>query len=303
MDASDSLPAWAEHAAHAASLGHYVFPLLDKHVIPVRWGREATRSPEKIAVWARRFPEATGYGIALRQDQYVFDADTPAAVEWVRAHLPRTLEVGTGRAGGGVHFYFHVPHGRRLRMLNTKLGDALGAGVRGLDGKTKGGYVVGPGSIHKSGTEYRVLNAGEVRRPAALPGRIMKKIGDRPEYDVDTASDAGLTPDEARRFAANGAWGKPMFEAEGYTVSRQVCRNLIRFLRASDEGWADAFLAAGNQLGIYVANGVVEYEHCVGLLEGIFEQYDEWRVPGSNVPRSIRRGIAHGARREESSWL
>ncbi len=294
-----SLPAWATHALGAAARGERVFPLLDKHIIPVKWGREATTDTATIRRWAREFPRATGYGIALRQDQYVFDADTAEAVAWCRTKMPRTYEVLTGRRGeaGGCHFYFHVPNGRRLRMLNTGLGALWG--VPGLDGKTLGGYVVGPGSLHKSGTRYTVADD---RRPAALPGPVIKKIGDRPDLAAAGDSDAGLSDAEVERFTANAQWGAAL-RREATGEAAQIKRQLVRYLRASDERWSDAFLDAGVRLGIYVASGALSYREAVDFLTEVYEAEDDWGTPGSNIPRSIRRGVAFGARQEESSWL
>lgn len=292
------LPPWAQHALRAIERGERVFPLLDKHVIPVKWGRDASADPAQVRAWAQEFPRATGYGIALRKDQYVFDADTAAAEVWCAAKMPATFRVSTGRIdSGGVHFYFHVPNGRRLRMLNTGLGKLWG--VAGLDGKTMGGYVVGPGSLHKSGRSYILIDD---RRPAALPGPVLKKIGDRPEHGAQGDAEDGLSEAEQARYAANDLWGKAL-RKEALGDAAQVRRNLTRFLRVSDERWSDAFLEAGIRIGLYVPSGAISYTEAVAFLDAVFAEHDSWGVPKSNVPRSIRRGIAFGARQEEASWI
>ncbi len=287
---------WANAARSAALAGERVFPLLDKHLIPVKWGREASSDEASIQRWERQFPDATGYGIALRADQYVFDADTPEAVAWCRAKLPATYEVSTGRTTGGVHFYFHVPGGRRLRMLNTRLGQMFN--VSGLDGKTMGGYVVGPGSVHKSGLVYR-SNGAPV---AALPGAVIKKIGDRPATPPSGGSDEALTRAELAESEANAVWGRPTLRTEAVGDARHTLRNLRRFCELSDERWADAFLEAGLRLGMYVPSGAVSWAEAVDLLDGLFADVDSWGVPG-NVERSIRRGVTFGARKERAAWL
>jgi hypothetical protein len=129
----------------------------------------------------------------------------------------------------------------------------------------------------------------------------MKRIGDRPEVAASAADD-GLTPAEVARYTANAAWGKHLRD-EAVGEARTTRVKLTRYLRASDEMWSDAFLEAGNRLGIYVASGALSYDEAVAFLESIFEAEDAWGAPGSNVPRSIRRGLAHGARTEEKSWL
>jgi hypothetical protein len=285
---------WLDDALLELERGNRVFPIAAKKPL-VKWGREASADPAQVRRWAVQFPQASGYGIALRRDQYVFDADTSAAVAWCRSKLPATRETSTGRDAGGVHFEFHVPNGRRLRMLNTRLGELWG--VPGLDGKTLGGYVAGAGSLHKSGTRYRILDG---RRPAALPVPVMRKIGDRPTVVGDVGND-GLTERELASSAHAAAWGKAL-RAEAVGSAAQTLRNLRRYLRVCDEGWADAFLEAGVQLGIYVAPGAISYEEAVAALEHVFEHEDTWGCVG-NVPRSIRRGIAFGYRQEVDGWL
>lgn len=289
-------PDWAQHALAAAARGAAVFPLLSKHVIPVKWGREATQDPDKIRCWADAFPGATGYGIALRQDVYVFDADSSEAVDWCRERMPRTYEVSTGRLDGGVHFYFRVPDGRRLRMLNTRLGEMFG--VPRLDGKTAGGYVVGPGSVHSTGRRYEVLDNGF--GVAHLPRPVADRIGDRPPNAQMLAEDS-LTPAERTEYEANAVWGSAL-RAEAIGEAYAIKRNLVAYLRVSDERWADAFLEASIRLGVHVPTGALSYDEAVAFMDKIFQDEDHWGIEG-NVPRSIRRGIAFGARDERKSWL
>lgn len=284
---------WWKYALEAAERGAAVFPLLTKHTIPVKWGREATSDPAKIERWAKAFPGATGYGIALRTDVYVFDADTAEAVDWCRANMPPTYEVATGRRSGGVHFYYHVPDGRRLRMLNTRLGELFS--VPGLDGKTAGGYVVGPGSLHNSGARYTRLG-GEL---ANMPRPVADKIGDRPA--INTEESGGLMPAEIKAFEANATWGAAL-RGEAIGDAYAIRRNLVAYLRATDDRWSDAFLEASIRLGVHVPSGAISYTEAVAFMEKIFEDEDTWGTEG-NVRRSIRRGVAHGARTEKASWL
>lgn len=290
------LPAWAAHALDAAARSRAVFPVLTKHVIPVKWGREATSDPAKIRRWAREFPDAMGYGIALRQDEYVFDADSNEAVAWCEANMPPTYCVRTGRKSGGVHFYYWVQGGRRLRMLNTRLGELFG--VSGLDGKTRGGYVVGPGSLHESGARY--TDEGSPGHVATLPAAVADRIGDRP-LTADTDASGGLTPAEQQEFATNSTWGRSL-RAEAIEDAYVIRTNLVRYLRATDERWSDAFLEASIKLGTHVPSGAITAAEAVAFMTKVFEDEDTWGTEG-NVVRSIRRGIAHGARSERASWL
>lgn len=111
-----------------------------------------------------------GYGVLCGMGPegsgiFVVDLDTKpdrgingldAFSELHKAHtgelLPDTLIVGTG--GGGFHFYFKHP-GYAVKNSTSKLG-------KGIDIKGEGGWVVGPGSPHKSGRPYLVLHSAEV---------------------------------------------------------------------------------------------------------------------------------------------
>lgn len=281
-------------------LGCNVFPLRGKGDIPCRWGTEATRDPLTHERWARRFPDLTGVGIALDQALYVFDADGPEAVAWCEKQLPPTFTVNTSR---GRHFYLQVEHGHRLRLLGTGLGKLFG--VPKLDGKTKGGYVVGPGSVHRSGAVYAIHTDLKVAR---MPARLARKIGRRPEESVmmpgqySGAAAIDLTNAERAEFAANAAWGRSL-RAEADADAARTLRQLESYCALSDEGWGDAFRDAGVQLGIHVPSGALDFDECVDVLEAAFARLDTWGCEDGHVLRSLRRGLVYGARSERASWL
>lgn len=89
----------------------------------------------------------------------------------ITAHgaLPDTVEVHTG--GGGRHLYFMAPLGLRFAQ---KLGHD------GIDIKGLGGYVVGPGSMHRSGKPYVTEASSDLFEDhpiALLPDWIVEKYG------------------------------------------------------------------------------------------------------------------------------
>lgn len=289
--------AWASAAKQAVAKGYRVFPYGEsKADILCKWGAEATRSPRQIDAWAARFPRSKGYGIALDADTYVFDADNQGCVDWCRANLPPTLVVSTGRAEGGAHFYLRVPKGRRLRMLNTRLGPLV-AGMQGLDGKTRGGYVVGPGSRHSSGTTYDIVDDLPV---ADMPPALADLIGDRVAAIVE--SDDGLGAAELAVFEANAAWGA-VLRPEALRDIRRAQLDLVSALSGADAHWPTLFLHAATRMGAWIHPGAVSYAELVTLLDGIFDEHDTWRLASTNVHRSIRRGLAYGARTEADAAL
>ena len=128
--------------------------------------------------WAKNTGDASmwekwpndGFGIATgkRSGLWVLDVDprnggdeTLRLLESAHGALPLTVTVTTG--SGGTHYYFKYP-GIDYRNTAGKFG-------RGLDTRGDGGYVVGPGSMHKSGQKYTWKNS-----PAKAP------LADVPEW-------------------------------------------------------------------------------------------------------------------------
>ncbi len=160
------------------SLPIYVFPLKGKTPYPgCRW-RIESRPREEWESWPS---DATGYGVDCAKSRLVvIDEDIPGAVaEWLGYDpQPLTYTVETGR---GRHFWFEEPEGVTIKSSTGKHGS-------GVDIKTAGGYVVGPGSIHlETGVEYRALNEHPV---VPIPSDILHKLGKKPTADdYDTRTD------------------------------------------------------------------------------------------------------------------
>ncbi len=135
--------------------------------------KEASRSPDQVWRWWRRWPDANvGVCTGRASGLVVLDVDVrhrgEASLETLEAtydRLPPTLTAYSG--GGGRHLYFqhpggHIPNG-------TQLG-----GLSGLDVRGDGGYIVAPPSLHQSGQSYRWK---EPLHPlAALPGWLCELL-------------------------------------------------------------------------------------------------------------------------------
>lgn len=115
--------------------------------------KEASRNPDRIWSWWRRWPQAN-VGICTGRESglVVLDVDVrhngEASLEALEAtydRLPRTLTALSG--GGGRHLYFQHPG---QRISNT----AHLGGFSGLDVRADGGYIVAPPSLHQSGQHY-----------------------------------------------------------------------------------------------------------------------------------------------------
>lgn len=134
-----------------------------KHPRILAWQTEATTDEAKIRQWWLRWPTAN-IGIATGRHPELAAAgvlvldidaasggfDSLAALEAAHGPLPDTVEVLTGKSDldgrRGQHVYFRhpgIPIGNSVKKLGP-----------GLDLRSDGGLVVGPGSTHASGLMY-----------------------------------------------------------------------------------------------------------------------------------------------------
>jgi hypothetical protein len=138
------------------------------------WSTRASSDEGTIRGWWATWPDANA-GIATGDGLVVVDVDGPegeatlARLELEHGPLPVTLEVRSGREGGGRHLYlsapgWHVPTSRaseRARQGTDPLGPKLDIRADGGNG-----LVVAPGSMHGTGRRYRVVAVDNWLRPA-----------------------------------------------------------------------------------------------------------------------------------------
>lgn len=149
-----------QSALELAAEGFRVFPVVaGRKSPPVKgWQEWATCDAEKIRAHWHASPQ-DNIGIACGDGQLVLDVDgeagkqSLAALEAMHGALPETCKVAT--PSDGMHYYFTGPD-----VSNTVR--ALGAG---LDIRSRGGYVLAPGSTTGKGA-YVVAIAAE---PAPAP--------------------------------------------------------------------------------------------------------------------------------------
>lgn len=273
-----------EHALDAARRNLPVFPQTGKVPMIRAWPTNATLKPSVIGRWWARWPDAD-IGIALPSDIYVFDLDSPAAStkfgELIREHvLPDTLTVSTLR---GLHIYFRVPH--ELRRM-----PGGGQGLDAIEGKGSPGPVTWAGSTHTGGWAYRIRGDHEI---ATMPDSLVQLIGPKPaSRNSDEASDA-----ERARWKAAHLHMLSMDVMQDARADLRLAKRALRLeLPDMPAGWADRFYRAGAYLGGHVAVGGLDYEGAVDALEGVFYELDAEGGDPEHVLRSIRRGLAAGAR-------
>lgn len=272
-----------EHALDAASRGLPVFPADGKRPCIRRWPDNATLKKSVIRRWWSRWPDAD-IGIALPSDIYVLDADTPMAVDALLEIECDTLVVCTAR---GIHAYFHVPH-----ELARKTPPPAAQGFDAVEGKGRPGPVTWAGSVHHSGHEYYIACDAPI---ANMPDELVRAIGPK-VYSSRSGGEATL--EERTRWNARRRIG-----TEAAADASSDLRVTIRALRAElpemETGWADRFYRAAAYMGPHVSAGAMCFEHVCAQFVAAFDELNEQNGDGEHVERSIRRGIAVGARSAE----
>jgi hypothetical protein len=124
-----------------------------KHPRSNKWPLQGLIDPATLDAWRTGY-ECNGLGWALDEDHIVLDIDSRTggleSLEQLQADIGLDLFelcsaiVKTG--GNGWHFYFKKPPER--------LGWKMPSKYKGIDIKQRGGFVVIPGSAHRSGVDY-----------------------------------------------------------------------------------------------------------------------------------------------------
>lgn len=157
---------------------------LGKHPRTQHGFKDATTDPATIRKWWTKWPDANiGIRTGAESGLVVLDIDprnggedSLAELEAVHGKLPETVESLTG--GGGSQLFFQHPGGY---IKCHSYGKLLGPGI---DVKADGGYVVVPGSLHKSGNRYAwewSATPGEVAL-APLPPWLLERLVSRECY-------------------------------------------------------------------------------------------------------------------------
>lgn len=166
-----------QSALALAAQGFWIFPIAPGKKSPPAfkdWQNKATRDAATIESWW----DFADYNIGISTSRFgddkalvVVDVDnkgdkdgegTLVQLEIDGSEFPPTLEQHT--AGGGRHIIY--VHPQPLRQGTDVLG-------RGLDIRSKGGYIVGPGSV-VDGREYALIQS---ELPAPVPQWIVERLG------------------------------------------------------------------------------------------------------------------------------
>lgn len=197
-----------------ARMGLAVFPLLAKSKKPPAGGGVSLKTTDAaiINAWFKAQPDAN-YGVAAGNGLLILDVDpkndgTATLVELERRHgaLPDTFAVCT--PSGGAHYYFNGPN-----VSQRPVG-------RGLDIRTLGGYVVGPG-CDTGARPYQIECPAEIADAPAwlidLCGRPMERsaLAAVPlvELDQPDAIKRGVEYLQAHKAVPSGERDDAIFKA------------------------------------------------------------------------------------------
>lgn len=251
------------NAAEAYARGWAVFPVggeTCKRPL-VKW-RKYVATPERLARWTA--PRVTGYGIDCeRSGLVVLDEDQEGALAALCAEhgerLPPTFTVSTGK---GKHLYYLTPHGVTLR-------NSVSALAEGVDVRTSGGYVVGPGSQHASGARYSIADG---RDPVLLP-----------QWVVDLLI-------AVQQSSATAVPAEPTYADETTDSGRVVLDNAASAIRAASPGTRNNTLnAQAFHLAEWVKGGHIERREA---LEALREAADDCGLSDDEVETTLRSALS-----------
>lgn len=221
-------------AAEAVDAGFEVFPLVPRGKVPYAGSHGHLDATAQVS----RLPsvESTAnLGLRMPEGFVCLDEDRRGALAEVGLPLPTTREVRTRR---GRHLYYRLPPvtGLRLRQKVDAHPD--------IDVKSRSGFTVGPGSVHKSGYIYRLVRGVPLAEVPELPVDWLPLI-------TRSATQAELSGERAQ---------------VGTKATRHHPRRLGQLMRTKTEGSRRDFLrwaaceAHRNYLGDDLAQALAELE-------------------------------------------
>lgn len=167
-----------------------------KHPLTPRGFLEATTNLSTIKALWDKWPNANiGMATGEISGVVVIDIDGPEGVVSLSDKtLPATLTAASGRADGGIHYYFQWP-GFKVKNA-VKLLD-------GVDIRADGGYIILPGSRHSSGNYYKWLDETE---PSPAPQWMLDTFQAQTEKS-ETPEELEPVPKGSRNVYLTGVAG------------------------------------------------------------------------------------------------
>jgi len=277
-------------ALSLAARGWHVFPCVPGEKRPAlrgSWQDHSTAGPARIRAWWSQ--AAYNIGIACGPSGLVvIDLDVPHGIGEIscaegrravsgadvlaalcdqhrRPYPVPTYAVGT--PSGGCHLYYAAP-GSAVRNSAGRLGPHI-------DVRADGGYVIGDGSR----IGERAYTARDERTPVQLPAWIAGLLTERPPAGSNLPVPRGGTRGTAYAMAA--------------------LRDEARLVAAAQPGTRnDTLNRAAFSLGQLVAAGLLPQ---MAVASALADAAERAGLPADEARRTIRSGLAAGARRPRGS--
>jgi hypothetical protein len=181
-----------EAALALAAEGYRVLPVTPNDKKPAlisKWPIAATNNENQIREWWSQWPDANVARVADEELIADIDPRNGGDATWELLQLAHDIPPtrGVRTAGGGIHFYYRLPEGVKLKQSAA---NALGQGVDIKSGA--GGYVLAPGSVI-DGKTYEWLDR---RQAVPAPEWMREQVGKARERD----------PNAGKRVADEDEW-------------------------------------------------------------------------------------------------
>jgi putative DNA primase/helicase len=247
-----------------------------KHPRTTKGVHNATRDTKRIKSWFNKWPDCN-FGVATGEGMFVLDIDRKIgrksldALQAEHGVLPRTVTVKTGK---GRHLYF--------RCEGVRVGNSAGHLGKGLDVRGVGGYVVGAGSVHRSGKIYQYIEGralGEIKlahAPQWLLDKICSSKISRSTNDAPTVS-----PIPAAKLA----------RAHGYADAARS-RELDRLRKAPKHQRNETLNRAACKLGQFLPYGLVDQAAVTSELARVAAEIG---LDDQEIGPTIRSGMTAGS--------
>ncbi|MCK9898298.1 bifunctional DNA primase/polymerase [Frankia sp. AgB32] len=287
-----------------ATRGISVFPVriaTKKPMVP--WGREATTDPGVIGRWWARWPHAN-IGVACKPSGLtIVDVDGPVGrASWATltgrhgGHVP-TASVTTGRADGGVHYWYRAP---AVDPPGNSTGSDTGGIAPGVDlrgaGTGDGGMAIAPPSLHASGRRYQWAD----RLPLADLPAWLHQLATRPTTPAPS-NPAQIAAARRRATAYRHRPDLATSRAHRWAAAVLAGESADLAVMAPESGRSDALNGAAYKLGRLVAGGLLdEADVRLALVDaGVAAGLDDpaRKGKGGSAARTVESGLRAGMRR------
>lgn len=252
------------------------YPLIfvEKNQKSPKTSPEDHKTVQQIEPWYK----ANGnYGVCATEsnDLVICDSDSEEFSKLLEEFLPETFVVRSG--GGGKHYYFSCD---RLEA-NRKWADPEGS-IR-----SNNWYVVGPGSVHPSGSQYQVLENREIASVSIKTfERLIRKLDGESANTAGGAAAAGCVGSSSLPSIPSEY---PNQEVEWSTMKSWLSENgfLGSFDRTTNSDWS----AFEFKIAKCLAEGGFSEESISEALDRLHHN-SKWNRRGSDYQtRTVRKAI------------